>query len=173
MYFSCINVIRIHFPDIRMHAHTQNSILTLYTNFYVGRQDFRKTCWYSYTQINIHSVCYLFTCSPSNFISNTLFLFMKLVLFKIKPPLRNRTKLNFSLHLRIIRKCQPFNYIVRIFASTIHLIDSVNEDRRNVNGVRIKHSGINYLLHLSYHYFSSSSHICIKIPCSFMKFKVT
>lgn len=67
---------------------------------------------------------------------------------------------------------EAFNDAFRVATTRIHLIDAVDIDGRNVNGLRVKSPWLDYLLNLSYDSSGCPSHVCIKVTSSHVKFEV-
>lgn len=69
-------------------------------------------------------------------------------------------------------KSEAFNDAFRVATARIHLIDAIDIDSWNVDGLRVKSPWLNYLLYLSNDSFGCPCHVCIKVASSHMEFEV-
>lgn len=73
----------------------------------------------------------------------------------------------------MIAYCHLFKPLIRIIILGITFENSVDKNCRNMDSFRIQFSILDYFFDFSDNHFGSSCHICVKIPLSLFKLKIS
>ena len=153
---------------------SEYSVLALDVDEDVVGQHLREEGWNSNTEIDVHAIFNLLASSGSDAVPDLVLMIDSSYVVSIgQLPLLDRTEFHLPLHLHMVNEGEPLNHALGVLASRIHLVNAVNVERWDVNGLRVELARLYDLFHLSNHAVSRCRHISVEVTCSFMELKIT